>query len=292
MSRVLNTAGKHLRRSPYQVLAAVLTLILTFFAVSVFSLLMTGSYFILRYFEASPQVIAFFKRGKDVDELTQNSIRQRLEATGKLATFTYVSTREAEAIYKEKNKDDPLLLELVDYKILPSSIEISALEIAALPELKDILESEPLVQDVVFYEDIVNTLSVWVKNLRVLGIGIVSFLLLLSILIITLIVGMKVKAKKLEIEILRLLGANNWFIQGPFLIEGMFYGTIGALLGWLGAYILLLYTTPFLLTWLADMNLLPVSPLVMLGLLGFELVLGAIVGMLSSTLAVKRFLRI
>jgi cell division transport system permease protein len=292
MNRVFTTAGKHLRRSPYQVLAAVLTLTLTFFAVSVFSLLMTGSYFILRFFEAAPQVIAFFEKGKDIDDLTQNAIHQRLEASGKLATFRYVSTREAEAIYKEKNKDDPLLLELVDYKILPPSIEISATEIASLPQLKDILESEPLVQDVVFYEDIVNTLSAWVRNLRLLGVGIITFLLLLSVLIITLIVGMKVKAKKMEIEILRLLGGSNWFIQGPFLIEGIFYGTIGALLGWLGAYILLLYTTPFLLTWLADMNLLPVSPLVMLGLLGFELVLGAFVGMLSSTLAVKRFLRI
>jgi len=292
MAQTLNTTAKHIRRSPYQVLAASLTLTLTFFAVSVFGLLMAGSYVILRYFEKAPQVIAFFERGKDISETEQARIKERLEATGKLASFKYVSTKEAEAIYKEKNKKDPLLLELVDSKILPPSVEISATEIAALSQLRSILEEQPLVKDIVFYEDIVNTLSTWVRNLRVIGLGVITFLWLLSTLIVTMIVGMRVKTKKAEIEILRLLGANSWFIQGPFLLEGMFYGATGALLGWLGAYILLLYATPFLVSWLSDIQLLPVDPLLMLALLGIELILGVIVGAFSSWLAVKRFIQI
>ena len=292
MIRTLSTTLKHLRRSPYQVMAAILTLSLTFLAVSVFALLMGGSYVILRHFESAPQVIAFFERGKDISDQEQSAIKQRLEATGKLASFKYVSTREAEAIYKEKNQDDPLLLELVDYKILPPSVEISASEISALPQLKDILESEILVKDVIFFEDIVESLMIWVRNLRLVGIGVIIFLLLLSILILTLIVSMKVKNKKTEIKILRLLGASNWFIQGPFLWEGVFYGVVGVLLGWLGAYILLLYTTPFIVSWLAEIQLLPVNPLLMLILLVIELLIGITVGLFASWLAVRRFLHI
>lgn len=293
MSRTLETAMKQIRRSPYQVMTAVLALSLTFFAVSVFALLMMGSSIILKYFEASPQVIAFFERGKDIEDFDKDRIKKELEETGKLASFKYVSAREAEAIYKEKTKeDDPLTQQLVDYKILPPSIEISATEIGALPMLKEILESEPLVKDIDFYEDIVDSLAVWIKNLRFVGLGVVGFLLALSILIITVIVGMKVKSKQMEIEAMRLLGANNWFIQGPFLLEGIFYGFSGAFLGWLSAYISLLYATPFLISWLAEIELLPVNIVTMLILLGLEMIVGVVVGVFASLLAVKRFLKI
>src|SRR4030042_3829833 len=167
MSQAFSTTAKHIRRSPYQALAASLTLSLTFFAVSVFGLLMAGSYMVLRYFEKAPQVIAFFERGKDISEADQQKIKERLEATGKLASFKYVSSQEAVAIYKEGTKQDTLLSELVDNKILPPSIEISATEISSLPQLRDILKSEPLVREIGFYEDIVNTLSKWVRNLRI-----------------------------------------------------------------------------------------------------------------------------
>jgi len=291
-SRSISTTAKHLRRSPYQAIAAVLILSLTFFAVSVFTLLMSGSYLIMRHFEAAPQVIAFFERGRDVPDEDRLRIQEKLETTGKLATFKYVSPKEAEAIYRERNKEDPLLLELVDYKILPPSIEISATEIGYLSELKSVLEDEPLVKDIVFFEDIVNSLSTWVRNLRLIGMVTISFLLLLSTLIVVVIVSMKVKGKKTEIGILRLLGAGGWFIQGPFVWEGIFYGATGAFLGWIGSYILLLYATPFLVEWLAEVELLPVNPLLMLALLGVELVLGAVVGAFAGWLAARRFLHI
>lgn len=292
MSRMFLTAMRDIRRSPYQAFAVSLVLSLTFFSVSVFALILGGSYLILRHFEKSPQVIAFFERGKDVSLEDQTKIKNKLESTGKLSSFRYISAKEAEAIYREKNKDDPLLLELVDYKILPPSMEISATEINALPSLKDILEKETLVKDVVFYEDVINSLSKWVSNLRIVGLSVVGFLMILSTLVLAIVISIRVKSKALEIEILRLVGANSWFIQGPFLIEGMIYGSIGVVIGWLGSYILLLYSTPFLVNWLSDLNLLPVDPLVIISLLGAELVLGIIVGAFSSWLAVKRFLKI
>ena len=291
MSHAFWTTTKQLRRSPYQALIASMVLTLTFFAVGVFSIIFAGSHFLLKHFEAAPQVIAFFEKGKDISDSRQEEIKAKFEASGKLATFKYISAKEAEAIYKEKNKDDPLLLELVDYKILPPSIEISATSIEALPELKSILESEPEVVDIAFYEDIVKSLTNWVKNIRLIGISLIGFLIFLSILIIFVIISMKVAAKKREIGILRLLGASNWFIQGPFVLEGIFYGVVGAFFGWLFAYTLLLYATPLLISWLEDLQLLPVDPILMLMLLGVMVLSGMIIGSLSSLLATKRFFR-
>ena len=291
MSRKLQTAWKQIRRTPYQAMVAVMVMFLTFFALSVFTLISFGSIKILKYFEASPQVIAFFEKGKDISEGDLSKIKSRLEATGKLASFKYVSIHEAEAIYKEKNKDDPLLLELVNYKILPPSIEISATSIDALPELKKILESQPGVKDIAFYEDIVKSLGNWIKNIRLFGMGLVSYLLIQSFLVVITIIGMKILARKEEIEIMKLIGASHGFVRWPFVLEGIFYGVTGAFLAWGTSYIGLLYATPFLVSWLGDINLLPVPIWFMLLLLSGEIILGILVGFFGSLLAVHRFLR-
>jgi cell division transport system permease protein len=288
---VLKTSLKQIRRRPYQALAAIMVMFLAFFAVTCFALISLGSFKVLQYFEAAPQVIAFFEKGKDLSSEEINTIRAKLETTGQLADFKYVSTREAEAIYREKNKDDPLLLELVNYKILPPSIEISAKSINALSKLKQVLETHPGVEDIAFYEDIVASLSSWIKNIRLFGLAIIGYLLVQSVLIIITLIGLKILVKKEEIEILRLIGASNWFIRWPFLLEGMFYGVAGGFLGWGAAYLLLLYSTPLILNWFADINLVPVPLILMLVLLAGNLVVGMIMGMLASLLAVHRFLR-
>jgi len=264
---------------------------LTFFALAVFALICAGSIKILQHFETAPQAIAFFEKGKDVPQEEISKIKLELERTGQLASFKYVSIHEAEAIYREKNKDDPLLLELVNYKILPPSIEISATEIDALPLLKNVLEAQPGVEDIAFYEDVVKSLSSWIKSIRIFGLGLIIYLLIQSFLVVLIIIGMKILARKEEIEIMKLIGASSGFIRWPFVLEGVFYGIISAFFAWISAYTLLLYSTPLLLSWLGDLSLLPVPFWFMFVLLVGKLAAGALVGFVGSLMAVRRFLR-
>lgn len=287
----IKTCWLQIRRSPYQSLAAVMIMVLTFLAISCFLLLSLGSIKILNYFEKAPQVIAFFEAGKDLEEGKIAKIRTDLEATGKLEDFRYVSTHEAEKIYKEKIKDDPLLLELVDYKILPASIEVSAKKAEDLLSLKGVLEKVEGVKDIDYYEDVVASLTSWIKNIRLVGILIIGYLLIQSILVIIVVVGMKILTRREEINITRLIGASPWFIRWPFVLEGIFYGLMGSIFGWLLSYILLLYATPLLLEWFKNIDLLPFSSLTMFGLLGVQMILGIFVGAFASILAVWRFLR-
>ncbi|MEK7513431.1 MAG: permease-like cell division protein FtsX [Patescibacteria group bacterium] len=280
-----------LRRTPYQGLAAVMTMTLTILVIAVFSLISAGSIKILKYFETAPQVIAFFKPGEDLTDIQIANIRAQMEKTGKMNQFRYVSTREAEAIYKEKNKDNPLLLELVDYKILPASIEISATELKDLLELKIVLQGQEGVEEVVYYEDVIANLANWISSVKKMGFGVISYLTLESVLVILVIIGMQIASKREEIEILRLIGATSWFIRKPFLLAGMIYGLIGSFLAWGISYILLLYSTPFLANWLQDIPLLPVPVWFMLALLGMELFLGAAIGIFGGLVATHRFLK-
>lgn len=280
-----------IRRSPFQNLTAIMTTTLTLLVVSIFSLLSIGSIKVLEYFESAPQVIAFFKPGEDLSDIQIANIRAQLDKTGKVNEFRYVSTREAEAIYKEKNKDNPLLLELVDYNILPASIEISANDLKDLKELNNLLQAQEGVDEVIYYEDIVTNLSRWISSVKKLGAGMIAYLTLESVLVIIVIIGMQIASRKEEIEILKLIGATNWFIRKPFLITAMAYGLTGGFLAWSMSYLLLLYSTPFLAEWLGDIPLLPISLGVLLLLFFGEIVLGMIIGIIGGLLATHRFLK-
>lgn len=285
----VKTSWKHIRRSPYQALAAVFIMMLTFLTISVFAFIVFGSTAIIKYFESKPQVTAFFKdeaKQQNIDEL-EASLRQ----TGKVADVKFISKKEALEIYKKQNKDDPLVLDLVTEDVLPASLEISTYKIEDMTAVSDTLKSSPFVSEVVYQKDVISTLATWTNAVRLTGITLITILALVSIFIIMTIIGFKVSQKKEEIEIMRLLSATNWYIRWPFILEGIFYGTLGTLFGWIIASAGLLYASPYLESFLKGIPLLPVSPLFLLELLAGELLIAVLLGMLASSLAVLRYLK-
>ena len=289
MNEHLKTTWTHIRRSPYQALAAIGIMTLTFLVASIVILAAAGSQTILQWFETRPQVTAFFEDEIGLTEV--ESLKAKLLATGKVKEVKYVSQEEALIIYREENKDDPLLLEMVTANILPASLEIAPTDITHLQEIAQILESESGIEEIDFQEDVVGTLKKWTDNLRKVGLGLLVFLGIESFLIILVIISMKVALRKDEIEILQLIGADSWYVRAPFVFEGIFYGLVSAFLAWGLTYLLLLYSAPILVEFLADIPLFPVPVLFMLALLGAEILTGFLIGTLSSFLAVKRFLR-
>ncbi len=286
----LDFAKRNIRRSPFQAIAASMVMFLTFFALVTFLILAAGSQRVLQFYESKPQTIAFFKDGTADSDIS--TIQNALARDSRVTKVKYVSKEEALNIYKERNKSDPTLLELVTANILPASIEVSTNSPTDLAPIADLLKQEPVVSDVVVPEDVISTLVSFTRTIRVVGASVVGFLILFSILIILMIIGFKIRLKRDEIEIMRLIGASPRFIRMPFILEGIFYGLLGAVFSWVIAYLLLWYFTPFIQGYIGEVNLVPVNPLFMLFLLGLEAVLAIIIGTLGSLSAVKRYLHI
>ncbi len=287
--KALSTTWRNIRRSPYQAVAAIFVMMLTFLAFSIFALIIFGSTRIVDYFESKPQVTAFFRdEAKQVDiEDLGNSLKE----SGLISEVKFVSKEEALRIYKEQNKDDPLLLDLVTAEILPASLEIATYNIEDLALVSDTLKKSTIVQEVVFQKDVVSTLSSWTSALRKIGLAVVIILSMVSIFIMVTIIGIKISQKKSDIETMRLIGAGSWYIRWPFILEGIFYGLIGALIGWLISIGALFYVTPYLASFLKGIPVLPISPIFLLELLAVEAVVAIILGAFSSYLAVLRYLK-
>lgn len=287
---MMKTTWAHIRRSPYQAFAAVFIMMQTFFVITAFTFITFGSAKTISYFESVPQATAFFKdtaKQSDIDAL-----KSQVNATGKATKVRFISKEEAFKIYKEQNKgEDPLLMDLVSADILPPSLGVSAQNLDDLESIANLMKQSPQVERVEFRRDIVDKLKSWTNALRKIGVAFIAVLSLDSIFLMVIIIGIKISQKKEEIEIMRLLSASNSYIRFPFLLEGMFYGITGAVLGWGIASSVLLYETPFLRSFLGEIPLLPVSPFFLLAVLGGEILGAVILGWFASFLAVFRYLK-
>lgn len=290
MKHQLTVVWQHIRRSPYQAAAAIMIMTLTMFVSLFFLLLSLASQQLLTSFEQKPQVIVFFK-----DDITSEDqimdLEKQINDTGKVARLNFVSKEKALEIYKDRNKDDPLLLELVTANTLPSSLEVSAKNVSDLPVLYEILQKAPKMEEISYQKDIVNTLIAVLDKLRKFGVFVISFLVATSLFTILTIIGMKIALRREEIEVERLVGASTWYIRWPFLLEGMCYGIIGALISWAVIFLSVYLLTPYLSPAFSGLSLFPVpiefSLLVLLG----SIFSGAFVGGSGSFFAVWRYLK-
>ena len=290
MPHQLTVTWQHMRRSPYQAAAAVMIMTLTMFVGISFLLLSLGSQRLLSYLEQKPQVIAFFNDTvTSADQIKE--VVEKIITTNPSVTTKFISKEEALKIYQERNKADPLLLELVTANTLPASLEVSAKSVADLPAIYEILKNTANVEDVSYQKDVVNTLISVLDKIRKGGLALIIFLVTTALFTILTIIWMKISLRKDEIEVEKLVGASSGFVRGPFLLEGFLYGFFGAVVSWTIIYGIILVVTPHLLPFLGGLAILPVSPVFMLEVLGASVLAGGIVGVIGSFLAVWRYLK-
>ncbi|MBU2592845.1 MAG: permease-like cell division protein FtsX [Patescibacteria group bacterium] len=286
----LTAAWHNLRRSPFQSFAAVTIMWLNFLVATSLVVLFFVFNSLLGYLESRPEVTAFLKDQTSQTEI--NRFKEQLESLDGVKEVRLVSKEDALKIYREQNKDNPLLLEMVNASILPASLEVSATSSDYLVGIADILKNETdLIEEVIFREDVVKNIGFWVKTVRNGGLVLVGLLSFVSLVVIMVIIGMKISAHREEINALRSLGATSFYIQKPFLFEGIFYGLMGAIFGFgivFGAYF---YWQEEIRNFLDPIPVLSISDRIIPIIFSIELVSGLFLGLTAAWLATRRFLK-
>lgn len=244
-----------IKRAPYQSLGSFLILFFTLFLALFFFNMTSFFYGILSYVETRPQVIAYFDA--KTEEKSILSIKTAIEKTGKTASINYVSQQEALKIYRDLNKDNPLLLEMVSANFLPASLEVYAKKPAYLSEIATYLKSQDTVEEVNFQKTIVDKLVTLTTILRRVSTGLFLFLMLISVVVLITTTAFKISVKRDEIEVLQLIGASKWYIRKPFIAEGVFFGFFSGTVAFALFMVIFLYFQPFLTSYLAGIPKLP-----------------------------------
>lgn len=263
---------------------------LTFFVSSIFVILIIGGQLVLNYVEQRPQVIAFFK--DDTKDTQIAELTEKLNSTNLAKEIKFVSKEEAFAIYRERNKDDPILLESVTADFLPASIDISVKRAQDIGEITKIAKENQQVERVITPENLVEQLVKWTKTIRFGGILFVTTLMTVSFLIIIMVIGMRIAIRKDEISIMSLVGATKWYIAKPFFIEGALYGVIGASVAIILVYSFLLFYSPNIQEFLGPITVFPINPLFFVYLWISEVAAAVIIGILGASIALFRYLKV
>lgn len=296
----MKTALKNIRRSPYQALSAIFIVSITLFIVGMFGIVTAASQVILNTFETKPQIIAYLKDGHTTEQV--GGLLSSLNTTTGVKKVVYISKNDALELYKKSVGNDPVLLGtvtdwgIVTADILPASIEITAANpnsfknIAATLEKSDIISVTPAGKKEIDYpQDVIAELTKWTNAIRIGGLVLVIALIFVSILTIMTIISMKISSRKFEISTFKLIGAKNLYIIKPYVQESVIYGLSGAFLGWLGCFVTILYSTPFLAPRIGSIISFPVPYTFILILLGGLLVFGLLISFIGSLFAASRF---
>ena len=298
----LKTAWNNIRRSPFQALAAVFILGVTFFVTTILCIFIYSSGQMLKYFETRPQVIAFLKDSASEEEIA--ALQDKLSSDTRVRKVNYISKEQALEIYKNATSDNPLLSELVSPSIFPASLEFSLSNLSYAEDVISEMKKEQIVDEVGFtaslgdestLTDVVGRLRQISYYIKLGGSVFVGFLLGTSLLVMFVIIGMRMTGRRGEIEILNLIGATPGFIRSPILLESLIYGLTGAAVGWVGGVLIILYSTPSLIRYFGDIPVLPENTLklflILIIILAGELIVSSIIALSGSLLAVSRVRR-
>jgi len=253
----MNETLTSMRRTPYQTFAALSVLFFTLLLSGLLFISLTFMQGLLEYVETRPRVIVYFQTKADESQIA--AVQELLKNSGKTGTITYVTKEKAFEIYKEFTENDPLLLEMTSADILPASLEIDATKPEYLPEIAEMVSNQPGVDEVQFQKDIINNLLSLTSNVRKTTLVFFSYLMFMSIIVLTTTLSFKIALKREEIGILKLLGATNMYIRKPFISESILLGVIATALANMVLIGILILMNSFLSGYFSGIGMLSVD---------------------------------
>lgn len=159
-----------------------------------------------------------------------NEIEKIMKEDEGVVSFVFESREQALENMKLDWEEDGYLLEGLETNPLPNSYVIKLKDIEYADIVVDKIKDMAGIEDVRYYKDVIDRLMSFAKYIRVGGTVIIGALILVSIFIISNTIKITLASREREINIMKYVGATNGYIRGPFIIEGILFGLIGALI--------------------------------------------------------------
>ena len=228
----------------------------------------------------------------DVKKSDAEDIMKKIDAEPGVKSSTYRSKTEAMKIMKARWGENSYLLDSLGDNPLPSSIVVTVDSMSTADNVIKMVKGTDGVEDVKYYQDTVKKLTKITNFLKLAAMIIMVFLIIVSIVVVSNTIKLTVFARAKEIEIMKYIGATNWFIRGPFLIEGILIGVISSAVSAVATFFI--YREIISLVGKQFMTIMS-SPLVPAGYLSVNLILiflaiGVSIGACGSIVSMRKFL--
>jgi cell division transport system permease protein len=288
----LREALRGLRRSSAPALAALLTVLLTALVLGVFIPIVQATTGTAN--EVRGRVVLDVYVKADASPADRSELESALEGTANVESVTYISKSEALAELGRKIETDEAI-ELLGTNPLPDLFRVTPED----PDRLDVIEGSLVaggrpaltaIDDVKNREGETDKILSATSLVKVIAAGLAALLVFASIALVANTIRLSIFARRREVEVMKLVGATNWFIRWPFVIEGVIVGFFGGLL----AILLLAIGKQTFIDPLSDDFALLAAP----DTIDFPLLVGLLmvacvaVSALGSGLTLRRFLKV
>lgn len=241
----------------------------------------------------------------NADEVDILSVKRKLEALPDVATVTYTNREDALTKFRERHVEDSLTLQALEElgdNPLGASLAVKANDPSEYEGIVKFLSDDPsvspssgpIIDRINYYQNktVIDRLTVAIETTERAGIFVILLFAIASLIIAFTTVRLAIYTARDEIAVMRLVGATNMYIRGPFIVAGIISGVLAALLALLFFYPATWYAGTSLASWLGGFNLFTYY-LEQFAFIFFVLVgSGVLIGALASFLAVRRYLRV
>lgn len=289
-SYFLKEALMSLRRNSWIGLASIGTVAVSLIIVGVSLLLVVNTNLLTRKLESNVQITAFVR--EDVELREARNLEDRIVSVDGIEEVRFVSKEVSlELFRKQLGKQSRMVEALGGNNPLPHSYQISVKDPKQVKAVALKIEKIDGIEKVNYGQGVVERLFAFTKWTRLIGVALMLLLGLAAIFLIATTIRLTVFARRKEIQIMKMIGATDWFIRWPFLMEGMMLGFVGALLAVciVGAsylsFVSYLQRDLAFIGLRADSDFLLIMSLILTGV-------GMFIGAVGSGISMRKFLKV
>lgn len=296
--RLVKTGFTNFFRNIWLSLAATSIMTLTLFIISTIFVLYTLTNLSLENMKDQVGITAYFNDQTSEREIL--NVKAELELLPTVEKVTYIPSSEAREVFRENHKDEPLWLETLGEfnsdEALPNSFDIRARNLEDYLGIAERLKSDkyaPYFERIRDGGKVIDTLFLITNTIKNLGVALTVVFVLVTIMVMFNTIRLTIYNRRQEVEIMRLVGATNAYIRMPFIIEGILYGLIAKVLTSLIMFAAL-YATSDKIKELLSLESVggSLTNAYMAEIVLINLILGVGLGVVASSIAIRRYLRI
>lgn len=297
IKRVIKYGYLNFRRNGWLSTATVLVMTMALFVLGWLMMLSVVANTALSSLENKIDISVYFKNNSNESDIT--AVKEDLTVLPEVAKVDYVSSEEALNDFRKRHKDNKLIsdsLEELGGNPLSASLNIKAKDARNYAAISEFLSAKnyPAIDKINYFENqkVIERLSSVVNASRLFGSALVLFLGFIAVLVAFNTVRLAIYTMREEINIMRLVGATAWFIRGPFLFEGMIYGAIASLVATFSFFPILWVISSPLSAALSGVNISSYFKSNFLEFFGIMVFAGVSLGVISSFIAIRRYLKV
>lgn len=297
LSRIMKYGKQNFTRNAWLSTATIVIMALTLIVFGGFLIFNVMTRTIISSIEDKIDISVYFKNTTGEDDVLR--IKSLIQSYPEVSKVDYISKDEALAVFKDRHKDDSTIAQAIDQlneNPLLASLNVKARNPQEYSIVAGYLDNDsikPFVERVSYAQNagVIDRLNKIMSTAKKGGYALTFFMSLVAILITFNTIRLAIYSNRESINIMRLVGGSNFFIRGPYLIEGVLYGIISAVVSLLLTAPVIYFVSPYTNVLVPELSLWGyfVSHLPLL--LIYEILFGVGLGILSSFIAIGKYLK-